>query len=242
MGKRFYDAEFAPGILVMLKERDILMRANRAQGFILVYNLATEVDLLIRRFDEERKANPVLETTPPEAWITAELVPTIREIRPNIDTEDELLSEAIQRILRRFAPLDDIAKHGEQVLWLNIEPYRPCLETLFLNLFDRTKSLRSILGLRRATYSLRDFGRDTKPFTKLDEIMLRCLKEKQKPMRIAIALDEAGVRPRSPEKYRSYVHMLGINSHSFYSLKNNIKTKYRTHLMNSVIPAVPHLN
>jgi hypothetical protein len=242
MSKRFYDAEFAPGILVMLKERDILMRANRAQRYILVYNLATEAELLIRRFDEERKANPVLETTPPEAWIAAKLVPNIREIRPNIDTDDELLSEAIQRILRRFAPLADIAKHCEQVLSLTIEPYRPCLETLFRDLFDRTKGVRSILGLRRATYNLRDFERDTKPFTMLGTIFLQGIRERWSNRRIAITLDEAGVQPRNPEKYKSYVHMLGIDSHSFYSLKNNIKTKYRTHLMGSVIPTVPNLN
>jgi Arc/MetJ family transcription regulator len=242
MSKRFYDTEFSPGILAMLKERDILMRANRAQGFILVYNLTSEVELLIRRFEEERKANPVLETTPPEAWIAAKLVPSIRETRPNIDTDDELLSEAMQKTLRRFTPVDDMAKHGEQVLRLTIEPYRTYLETLFLNLFDRTKSLRAILGLRWAVFGVRDLEPQTRPFSRREDIIVRGLRGKWSNRRIATALDEAGIRPRSPDRHKSYVLMLKDNSQCFYSLKNAVKTKYRANLADSLTTSGENLN
>jgi hypothetical protein len=242
MRKRFYDVEFSPGILAMLKERDILNRANFAQGCILIYHLATEVELLVRRFDEERKANPVLETTPPEAWIAAKLIPNIREIRSNIDMDDDLLSEALQRILRRFAPVGNINKHSEQVLRLTIEPYRSYLETLFLNLFDRTKSLRSILGLRCAVFGVRNLDSQTRPFSRREDIIVRGLMEKWPNMRIAIALDEAGIRPRSPDRHKSYVHMLRSNSQCFHSSKSAVKTKYRAILIDSSKPSGENLN
>ncbi len=236
MSKRFYDAEFSPGILTMLKEREILSRANFAQGCILIYNLATEAELLVRRFTEERKANPVLETTRPEAWIAAQIVPSIREIRPNIDTDDAVMSKAVQENLCRFTPTKGLLDHDEQTLCTTIEPYRPYMERLFLDLFDRSKSLRAILGLRRTVYGVRNFDLQGKPFSRLEDIILRGLIEQRKPRLIAITLDEAGLKPR---RYKSYVHMLEINSHSFYSLKNNIKTKYRAH---RAIPAGPNLN
>ena len=136
----------------------------------------------------------------------------------------------------------NFADHNEQALYTTIEPYRLCLETLFLDLFERTKSLRSILGLRRATYSMRDLGRDAKPFTRLQNIFLQGVKEQWSNRRIAIALDEAGLRPRSPDRFKSYVHMLGVNAQCFYSLKNQVKMRFRAQLTGSVIPVGPNLN
>lgn len=237
MATKLYDAEFAPGVLRMLKKRAILGRANAAQLACLNYNLGTEALAIAGRFQDERKRNPLLETTPPEAWIAAEVSPLIQEVRSNIDVDEELLSEAIQEYLRPWGPRNTGQTNGdEQKLHTTIEPYVPVLKKLLFDLYDRAKSLRAILGLRRHIYRVRDLVAQTRPSSRREGIMLQGIQQGWTNQRVARALDEAGITPRKHGHYDSYQQMLHISPQLFYSLKNQVKTKYRARLALALTP------
>lgn len=200
---RSYDHEFNPDALKMLKKREILGRARSANLVPLDYNLSTQAAALEQEFQEERRWNPLLETTPPEAWLCAEILPFIREVRSNVDVDDRLLSEAVQLRVQQHTKKSQSSKDE---LVTTIEPYIPVVKKLFVDLFDRTKSLRQILGLRRGSYDVREITTTRKPTTKRETIFLRGLGEQWSNRRIAKSLDEEGVKPRSTE-YRSFLEL-----------------------------------
>jgi hypothetical protein len=127
------DAEFESAVLATLKKRDILGRANPAQLALLDYNLRTEAEGFEQEFQESRQRNPLLETTAPEAWIAAEIVPKIREVRSNVDVAEEVLSEAVQKYLLYRSKTDTPSEvDDEQKLHTTIQKFIPVYSAGFV--------------------------------------------------------------------------------------------------------------
>jgi hypothetical protein len=224
---KFHNDEFSPEILQMLRKRDVLGQANPTQLIPLVYNAHTESEMMEERFDAERKENPLLETTPPEAWLTAEVMPAISAIRANAEVKDSVLVAALLRYFRRAVPLTANEAQSEQELWTGIGPYQPALKKLFRDLYDRRKSLGGILGIPVAACTIREAMTERKPSSRREEIMLRGIAENRSNQYIARLLDKSGLKPRT---YKSYPEMLHVNPQDFYALKSGIKIKYRASL------------
>jgi hypothetical protein len=228
-----HDAEFNVAILKVLKKRDILGEANLALLIPLTYNIWTDVDRMEQKFQGERKSNPLLETTPAEAWICAQIMPFIQEVRQNADIDERILSRAIQEYFQRNASGHINADDADGLqLCTTIEPYLSAAKDLLDDICDRRKSLREIFGLRPGAYSIREAFSRRIPGSKREALILRGLREKWGNPRIARELDEKGVKPKNRntnnKDYRSYRDMLRNNPQLFYSLKNGVKKKYES--------------
>lgn len=224
MSAKVFDNEFSPEILKMLKQRDILGQTNWAHYVLLEYNLDTAARAIVQSFDIERRKNPLLETTPPEAWLGAKCAPIVRDIRPNIDVDDAILSKTLQRYFRGASNAVVVnVQPGEQQLCTTLEPYFPLIKKLLNALYERKTSLRAILGIRTDAYTVRAALKTRKPSSPLERTFLQGIKEGWKNHRIARALDEQEVKPRN---FESYSQMLHEGVESFYSLKSAIKKKY----------------
>ena len=224
MARRFYDDEFSAAVLQMLKKLEVLGQSNPVHFIPLVYNVAVKVDALVESFDAERKGNPVLETTPPEAWLTAEIVPAINAIRGNVEVKELVLGATLSRHFRRAVPLTPDEAPSEQHLWTTIRPYQTALKKLLIDLYDRRKSLRGILGIPVAACTIREAMSERKPSSRLEAIMLRGTTEHRSNPYIARELDESGLKPRT---HKSYTEMLHLSPQVFYVLKSSVKRKYR---------------
>jgi len=236
MTSRCFDEEFPAGILDMLKKRDILGRANATQLVPLWYNAYTKADAMEQRFQQERRQNPLLETTPPEAWLTAELMPVVQEIRAQVDIGELILDSALQRYLRSAVhPIAVDKTPDEQQLCTSVEAYLPAVKDLLINLYDRRKSLRAILQIPRTAYTFYKALTTRKPTSRKEAIFLEGINAGWKNPQIARTLDEDHQKPRTYESYRK---MLRSNPQNFYSLKNGIKKKY----LDSVSPSNPISN
>src|ERR1039458_3955398 len=97
MPSKFHDDEFSPEILQMLRKRDVLGRGNSTHLVPLWYNAYTEAEVVVQKFQVERRQSPVLETTLPETWLTAELMPGVQTIRARVDIPEAILDSALQR-------------------------------------------------------------------------------------------------------------------------------------------------
>ena len=232
MPGKFYDAEFSAEILRMLKKRDVLAKSNPAQLAILCYNLCTEAEAIVRRFDAERRENPLLETTPAEAWLAAELGPVVRSIRENADVDDVILTGTLERYFRHLPnPVLVDIKPGQQRLCTSVEPYFPLAKKLLTELYDRKTSLRTILRIPAGAYTVHAALKTRKPSTELEATVLQGIKEGWSNQRIAKTLDEKKVKPRN---FASYREMLRLKAESFHSLKHSTKRKYTDAL------SIPH--
>jgi hypothetical protein len=221
---KMFDSELNAEVLKMLKRRDILGLANSAHLSLLIYNLNTEAEMIVVRFDAARRENPLLETTTPDAWLTAEMMPVVELIRDKVDIAEPILAAAIQRYFRRVAhPIAADGTPGEQQLCTSIEAYLPAVKNLLINLYDRKKSLRAILGIPVAAYSLREALTQRKPSSRMEAVFLEGMNARWKNHRIARTLDEQHLKPR---RDKSYTEMLRLNPQGFYSLKSGIKKKY----------------
>jgi len=227
MATKLYDQEFDPDLLRVLKERDILARANPVQGVPLTYNLFQRVAEIEQLFQQERKANPLLETTPPEAWLAAKSIPDIQRIRRNVDLDEVILGQAVQlHFAPRPAKRSVSQEPNEGALVTTVEPYREKLRQLYLDLYDRRKSLRGILVLGRGLYTVREMSRARKPTSRREAIILQGIMEKWPNPKIARTLDEERLTPRKGNDYKSYRDMLKNRNQLFYSMKSAIKKKY----------------
>ena len=227
MTNRSYDEEFSPVILATLKKRDILGRANSAQLVPLWYNMNTKAEGIVQKFHEDRRSNPLLETTPPEAWLAAELMPMLLEIRLQVNMNETVLVASLQRYFRgsvRSVAVDNTS--GEQQLCTGIEPYLPALKHLLIDLYDRRKRLCDILKIPLNAFTVREALAERKPFSRREKIILQGIDERWKSQTIAHALDEERLVPRG-HTYTSYTHMLRTSPQNFYSMKFSIKKKYR---------------
>jgi len=224
MAGRFYDAEFSPGVLQLLKKREVLGQSNPAQFVPLIYNIATEVETIEERFDAERKENPLLETTPPEAWLAAEVMPAITAIRPYVEIQENLLVNAVQGYFQRAVRLVASEGPSEQQLYTTVRSYRAALKKLLIDLYDRRKSLSGILRIRVGVRTIREALATRKPSSRRQAIILKGTNEHRSNQYIAKELDKSGLKPR---RYKSYTDMLRTNSQMFYALKSDIGRKYR---------------
>ena len=220
--ERFYDDEFDPDLLKVLRKRDILGEANPAQLAPLVYNLLTEVRLLEKKFQTERQQNPLLETTPPEAWIAAELLPWIQQVRCGVDLDERILSAVLKRKLR--CAVQPLGESCDQHLHRAIQPYLTHVKKLLLQIVDRRKSLGQIMSLRPNAYSVRDALKVRQPNTRREATIVRSIREGRPDHWIARELDKHGDKPKGD--FASYTEMLRISPQLFYSMKSNIKKKY----------------
>src|ERR1700682_641304 len=224
--KKFYDFEFGAAPLRDLKKREVLASSNPVHFVPLIYNLLTKAEGMEQEFQRERKANPLLETTSPEIWIVAEIMPFVKEVRENADVHDRLLSNALQRYLRRQAkPKLRPRPDDDEPLLTTIESYVPALKKLLIAVCDRGKSLREILRLPADAYTIRDALARRKPGTKRQGIFLLGIEEKWRNPRIAKELDEKGLKPDDSD-FKSYAEMLQIKPQLFYSMKHNIKKDF----------------
>jgi hypothetical protein len=234
MPKKLYDEEFSPEILQKLKRLDVLGRKNLAHLAILRYNVYTEAEAIVQSFQDERRENPVLETTSPETWLTAELMPAVQKIRAKVDIPEAILDAALQRYFcRAVQPVVD-STSDEQQLCTSVEAYLPAVKNLLINLYDRRKSLCQILRVPVSAYTLREALTARKPVSRREAIFLEGINSGWKNPRIARTLDDQRIKPRT---YESYGKMLRSNAQDFYSLKTTIKTKY----LDSVTPQTRRL-
>jgi hypothetical protein len=222
----FHDEEFAPEVLKALKKREILAQANPAQLVPLHYNMSTRAVLMVKKFQDERSEYPLLETTPPEAWIAAEIVPVIQEVRSKADVDESVLSAPVQRYLRVPVELPRVQGSEEQRLHTTIEPYLLKIKSLLTDIVNRRKSLRAILRLPAGVYKLRGTLVSPKPGSRREAIVVRGIKEKWRNHRIAKELDDHGLKPQD-KIYPSYTNMVDVNAQLFYSLKSSIRKKYQ---------------
>ena len=228
MATKLYDQEFDPDLLRVLKERDILARANPVQGVPLTYNLFQRVAEIEQLFQQERKANPLLETTPPEAWLAAKSIPDIQRIRRNVDLDEVILGQAVQlHFAPRPAKRSVSQEPNEGALVTTVEPYRERLRQLYLDLYDRRKSLRGILVLGRGLYTVRGMGRPRQPTSLREAIIKQGIEKGWKNHEIARELDKQGLTPRKGSHSTSYGDMLKNQNQLFYSMKSAIKKKYQ---------------
>lgn len=225
--QKVYDTEFGAEPLRDLKRRDVLGSSNLVHYVSLTYKILAEAEGMENRFQKARRENPLLETTAPEVWIAAEYIPLIREIRSNVEIDDLLLSQALQRYLNRKAKGNLTARleGDEQPLTRTIEPYINALKDLLLDVCDRRKSLRGILRLPAKAYTGREVQARQKPRTLLQLIVLQGIQEGWPNHKIAKELDDKGVRPRNGD-YAKHTEMLRNNPQSFYSMKSRIKNQF----------------
>lgn len=229
--RKFYDEEFDPEFLEVLGKREILARSNPTHYAILVYNLVTEAEALEERYQEDRKANPVLETTPSEAWLAAEILPLIKDIRARIQVDNAVLGEAIKRFLRsRVRPYPaKVNDDGEQQLQTTVKPFLPVIKTLLLDVVNHQKSLRSILNLPRDVSNARAASAPKKPRSLRAEIIITGIVQKYSNQRIARELDAKRLTPRD-KSFKSYVEMQREDPHRFAAMKSSTKRKYQDYL------------
>lgn len=223
MPHRLHDKEFSAPVLRMLKDREILSESNPVHSAILIYNIGVAVEDIKLRYDNDRKQNPLLETTPAEAWLTKTFVPIVRSIRFNVDVSDPILVAALSRYFRRAAPPVNRDSLTEQQLCTSIHVYRPALTRLLRDLYDRRRSLNGILGIRAVVRSPGEALSERKPSTMREAIILSGIKVHWTTMRLAKELDKTRCKPRS---YKSYVDMVQANPQHFYALKSQVKKKY----------------
>jgi hypothetical protein len=220
-----HDAEFSSGVLLMLRRKEILERANCVNAVPLDYGISTRVVEIENLFQIERRGNPLLEQTPPEAWIAAVLLDQIRDIRGNVQIRDRVLSDAVQKYLRHhFPPVETPLDQDEQKLATTMEPFLPAVRSLFDELLDRRKGIFGILGLRVSSGSIRRIVNAT-PKTLREKIMVQAINEDWSNPRLARALDAAGLKPRNP-RWKSYMEFQFQDRGQFYVLKSQIARKY----------------
>jgi hypothetical protein len=223
MTSRFYDEEFSSEILQMLRRRNVLGRSNPAHLAILLYNLYTEAEVIVQKFQHDRRQNPLLETTPAEAWLTAELIPMVQKIRAKVDIADSVLDPALQRYFYRAAHSIVDKSSDEQQLCTSVEAYLPAVKELLIDLYDSKKGLRGILKLPPTAYTFREAFTARKPTSRRADIIVQGIKEGWKDQRIARALDNGALKPRN---FPSYMEMLRNSAQNFYSMKSEIKKRY----------------
>lgn len=223
MAGKFHDEEFSPEILDMLRRRDILGSSNPAHFAILRYNAYTQAEAIVQKFQDARRQNPLLETTPAEAWLTSELVPAVEQIRANADLAEPILDSALKRFFRLPVHTAIATTSSEQHLCTSLDEYLPSVKALLMDLYDRRKSLRGILRIPVTAYTVREALSARKPASKREAIFLEGINAGWKDHRIARTLDEQRIKPRTFESYRK---MLRTNPQNFYSLKATIKKKY----------------
>jgi hypothetical protein len=221
--EKFYDFEFGAEPLRSLKKIDLLASSNSVLGVPFIYHLLSKAEAMEQEFQRDRKANPLFETTAPEIWIVAEIMPLLKEVRAKVAIDDELLSDALQRYLRREAkrilpPRPD----DDEPLVTTIEPYIPALKKLLVAVCDRRKSLRGILRLSARAVTIRDALARRKGQTSRQAIFLFGIKAKWSNHRIAKELDDKGLKPKDKD-FKSYAEMFQIKPQLFYSMKSNIK-------------------
>jgi hypothetical protein len=220
-----HDTEFSPEVLLTLRRKEILERANCVNAVPLDYAISTCLSEMERLFQKERRADPLLEQTPPEAWIAAVLLDQIREIRSNVQIGDRVLCDAVQKYLRHHCPqIEAQFDQREQKLVTTIEPFLPAVRSLFDQLFDRRRSVFSILGLRTSSGSIRRIARAT-PSSDREKIIVLSKREAWSNRRLAEALDTAETKPRD-KRWKSYMEMYHQNPAMFRVLKSQVVTKY----------------
>jgi hypothetical protein len=223
--EKFHDVEFSPEVLLMLRRKEILERANCVNAVPLDYGISTRLVEIEDVFQIERRENPLLELTPPEAWIAAVLMDQIRDIRGNVQIRDRVLSDAVQKYLRHHCPrVEAPPDKDEQKLVNTIEPFLPAVRSLFDELFDRRKSIFGILGLRVSSGSIRRIV-SAIPKSKREQIAVQAINEGWPPRRLAQAWDAAGLKPRN-RLWKSYMELLFQDRDQFYVLKSQIARKY----------------
>jgi hypothetical protein len=223
--EKLHDLEFSSEILLMLRRKEILERANCVNAVPLDYAISTRLVQMESLFQEERRADPLLEQTPPEAWLATVLMDQIREIRGNVRIRDRVLSDAVQKYLRRhFPPTGALPDQDEQKLVTSIEPFLPAVRSLFEKVIDRRKSIFGILCLRISNASIRRIVKAT-PKTAREKIMVQAINENWSNPRLASSLDTAGIKPRN-SRWKSYKELLFEDRNQFYVLKSQIARKY----------------
>jgi hypothetical protein len=224
MAQKLYDFEFSPWAVSILRKRTILTKANFVHAVPLDYGIEEYGVRFEKRFQKERRENPLLEQTAPEAWISAVLSEEVRAIRCNVEISDSILDRAIQKYLRhRCPPVEDEQPEGERLI-TTIEPFQSAIESLLRDLFNRQKSLFGILGLRQSEGSIRRII-TAAPKSKRDKIFSQGINEKWPNRRLAQALDDAGIKPAS-DRWNSYQEMYHQNPEQFRVLKSQTKRKY----------------
>jgi hypothetical protein len=224
--EKLYDFEFGAECIRELKRRDLLGSSNSAHCVVLTYNLFTIAEEMEQRFQNERKINPLFETTAPEAWISAEILPFVKEVRAKVLMDDRLLYEGLQRYMRSVArPRPFPRPDDDEPLLTTIRPYIPAIKKLLVDVCDRCKSLHGILRLPANAYTVGEALAQRRPTTERQEIFLRGIRERWPNHRIAKELDDKGARPRSQD-YRYYTEMLRLKPQNFYSLKSRIAKEY----------------
>jgi hypothetical protein len=224
--EKFYDFEFGAEPLRDLKKRDVLASSNPAHGVPLIYNLLTKAEGMEQQFQKDRKVNPLHETSSPETWIVAEIMPFVKEIRANVGLHDRLLNTALQRYLRCEAKPNLLPRpDDDEPLVTTIEPYIPGVKKLLVAVCDRRKSLREILRLRAYAYTVRAALSQRKPSSRRQAIFLRGIKEKWSNPRIAKELDNGELKPKN-RHFKSYGNMYQTKAQLFHSIKHNIKKEF----------------
>jgi hypothetical protein len=225
--EKLHDAEFSSEVLLMLSRKEILERANCVNAVPLAHAISSRLVEMESLFQKERRGDPLLEQTPPEAWIATVLMDQIREIRGNVQIRDRMLSDAVQKYLRRHFPRNEAPPdNDEQKLVNTIEHCLPAVKSLFDELFDRRKSIFGILGLRISSGSIRRVV-STKPKSKREQIIVQAINENWSNPHLARALDAAGLKPRNP-RWKSYLEFLFQDRDQFDVLKSQIARKYLT--------------
>jgi hypothetical protein len=224
---KFHDAEFDLEILGSLRKREILGDANPSLLVPLWYNLDTKAESLDEQFQRERRDNPLLETTPPEAWLAAILLPDIEKIRPNVRISDRVLSKAVQRYLLQRFPLKpaELAADADQTLTTAVTPFIPAVRSLLADLFDRKKSLMRILALRLKDGSIHETIVSAQPTSDREKITAQAIRENWPNIQLAQELNDAGLKPRNP-RWTSYIDFLHQDPGQFYVLRSSVKRKY----------------
>jgi hypothetical protein len=224
--EKFYAFEFGAECLRELKRRDLLGSSNPAHLAPLVYNLLTKAEEMEQAFQRARRENPLFETTLAEVWIVAEIMPLVKEIRANVALHDHLLSNALQRYLRREAKPNLLPRpDDDEPLTTTIAPYIPGLKKLLVALCDRRKSLREILRLPAGAYTVREALARRKAGTDRQAIFLLGIKAEWPDHRIAKELDDKGLKPKNKD-FKSYGEMYRIKPQNFSSMKHNIKKEF----------------
>ena len=209
----------------MLKRKEILERDNSNNAVPLDYNIGTGLLEIEDLYQKERRENPMLEQTSPEAWVATVMLNEIREIRANVVIPDRTLSDAIQKYLRHHFPKTTVPVDAhEQQLLTTIKTCFPAIRSLFEELFDRGKSVFGILGLRASSGSIRRIVSAT-PKSKREQIIVAAIREKWSNRHLAEVLDTAGVRPRG-DRWSSYMEMWHQDPNQFRVLKSQVGKKY----------------
>lgn len=209
----------------MLRRKEILERANSLNAVPLDYGINTRLVKIENQFQVERRDNPVLEETPPEAWIASVLLDDIRQIRANVVIPDRTLSDAVQKYLRRRFPLIEArADHDEQKLVTTIQPFLPAVQSLLDEIFDRGKSIFGILGLRVSSGSIRRIVRAT-PKSQREKLIVRGINEGWSNSRLGRELTDAGIRPKN-RRWKTYVEFQHQEPQQFSVIKSTVKRKY----------------